>query len=132
MERISERGIIKINDNIFGTLVSDAINQTQGKAFAASDKGKLLAAIGGGKPTAGEIADNMIVKYSNGQIYLECYIIMVFGASIKVTTEKILDMMEDKLKALFPTSPGTIKLKIVGVKSRQIAERNLEVERKWN
>lgn len=131
MERISTRGIIRVNDNIFGSIVSDAISQTEGKAFAASDKGKLLTAIGGGRPTAGEIADHIIIKEIEGKIYLDCYIIMLFGASIKVTTEKIFNILERRLKELFPAQAGKIKLKIVGVKSKQIAERNLEVEREW-
>ena len=44
----------------------------------------------------------------------------------------MLDYVEKELKSMFPGQPGTAVVRIVGVKSRLIAVRDLEVERKWN
>lgn len=133
MERNNEKGNIKINDNIFGRLVLDAIGLTEGKAFPASEKGKLLSGIGGTSPGAGEIADNMIIREEeDGSLYMQWYIIMSFGSSIHRVTRIMLDHVEKEIRAMFPGQPGRLVLRIVGVKSRKIAVRDLEVERQWN
>ena len=132
MERINEKGTIKINKHIFGKMAFDAVGLTEGKAFSASEKGKQLTGIGGSRPAPGEIADNMTVREEGGVLCLEMYIIMLFGASIQKNTELILDHMEKELKQCFPQQPGRILLKVVGVKSKQVALRDIEVERTWN
>lgn len=132
MERVNEKGTIKINKHIFGKMAFDAIGLTEGKAFSASEKGKQLTGIGGSRPTPGEISDHMIVREEDSALYVELYLIMSFGASIQKNTELILDHMESELKSCFPNQPGKIILKVVGVKSKQIAPRDIEVERTWN
>lgn len=133
MERKNEKGTIKINDHIFAKIVGEAISRTGGKAFPASEKGKLLTGIGGSMPGVGELADNLVVcEEQDGSIFLEWYIIMSFGASIHRATKLMLDYAEKELKSMFPGQPGRAVVRIVGVKSRLIAVRDLEVERKWN
>lgn len=81
----------------------------------------------------GELADNLVVcEEQDGSIFLEWYIIMSFGASIHRATKLMLDYAEKELKSMFPGQPGRAVVRIVGVKSRLIAVRDLEVERKWN
>lgn len=132
MERKNEKGTIKINDHIFARIVGEAISRAGGKAFPASEKGKLLTGIGGSMPGTGELADNLVVREEDGGVYLEWYIIMSFGTSIHRATKLMLDYAEKELKSMFPDQPGRAVVRIVGVKSRLIAVRNLEVERKWN
>ena len=132
MERVNEKGTMKINKHIFGRLAFDAMGLTEGKVFFASEKGKPLTGIGGSRPAPGEIADNMVVQDLGNSLYLELYGIISFGASIQKNTELILDHMETELKAMFPGQCGRIVLKVVGVKSRQIAPLDIEVERTWN
>ena len=132
MERINEKGTIKINKHIFGRLVWDAVGLTEGKVFSASEKAKTLSGIGGSRPAPGEIADHMMVRESGGSIEIEFCVVISFGASIQKNTDLILDHMENALKAMFPNQSGRILLKVVGVKSRKIAPRSIEVERTWN
>ena len=73
MERVNEKGTIKINKHIFGKMAFDAIGLTEGKAFSASEKGKQLTGIGGSRPTPGEISDHMIVREDDGMLYVELY-----------------------------------------------------------
>ena len=132
MERINEKGTIKINKLIFGRLVYDAVGLTEGRAFSASEKGKQLTGIGGTRPAPGEIADHMTVQDTDEGMYVEFCIIMSVGASIQQNTKKILDHMETEMKILFQGQPVRILLKVVGVKSKLIAPRDIEVERIWN
>jgi len=132
MERVNEKGTIKINRLIFGRMAYDAVGLTEGKAFSASEKAKQLTGIGGSRPAPGEIADHMIIRDLDGSLYIEFCIIMSFGASIQQNTEIILNHMETELKSMFPGQPGRVLLKVVGVKSKKIALRDIEVERVWN
>ena len=132
MERINEKGTIKINKHIFGRLVWDAVELTEGKVFSASEKGKQLTGIGGSRPAPGEIADHMTVQEREGAIYVEFYVILSFGASIRKNSELILNYMEESLRLMFPNQKGRILMKVVGVKSKHTASRNIEVERTWN
>lgn len=132
MERVNEKGTIKINKLIFGRLAWDAVGLTEGHAFSASEKGKQLTGIGGSRPTPGEIADHMVVQDTDGRLEIRFCIIMLFGSSIQKNTQMILDYMEKELKVMFPEQAGRILLKVVGVKSKQIAPRDIEVERAWN
>ena len=131
LEKNNELGTIRIHNNIFGGLVYDALRETEGRALAASDKGKLLGSMGGW-PSDGEIADNILLRQEDKKIYLECYIIMRFGSSIKLVTKRVMDSLEVRLRQMFPDYAGQIKIKVVGVKSKQIAERDVEVSRQWN
>ena len=132
MERVTEKGTMKINKHIFGRIAWDAVGLTEGKMFSASEKGKQLSGIGGSRPAPGEIADHMIIQEQNENLYIELYVIMSFGASIQKNTELVLDYMEQELRFMFPGQGGRILLRIVGVKSKQTAPRNIEVERTWN
>jgi len=133
MERTNEKGTMKINNIIFGRLVWDAVGLTENRAFSASEKGKLLTGIGGSRPAPGEIEDHLVVREEDdGKLYMELYIIMAFGSSIQKVTGQILDFLEEELKTSFPKQGGKIVLKVVGVKSKQIAPRDIEVERIWN
>lgn len=132
MERVNEKGTIKINKHIFGKMAFDAIGLTEGKVFAASEKGKQLSGIGGSRPAPGELSDHMIIREDDGTLYVEMYLIMSFGASIQKNTELIMNHMEKELTACFPKQPGRLLLKVVGVKSKQVAPRDIEVERTWN
>ena len=52
-------------------------------------------------------------------------------SSIKNVTENVLDLVQEEMQQFFPTQGGEIILHIVGVKSKQIAERDIEVKREY-
>ena len=56
---------------------------------------------------------------------------MNFGSSIKKVTESMLNDLEESFKLMFPSQPGKITIKIVGVKSKKIAARDIEVIREY-
>lgn len=129
-ETKNDLGRIKLNDYIFAQIVSTAVSKCRGRAFHASEKGKLLGNQGI-KSGIGEIASNIKLRDEEKLCSLEFYIIMSFGASISETTKEILDYIEYELKGLFPEKGGSITLKIVGVKSKKIAERNINAVREY-
>ena len=132
LEKRNDTGFIKINDTVFGSIVSEALLKTGTKAWPATDKAKLITGIAGIWPSAAEIADNLMLTEEEGVTCIKMCIVMSFGTSIKMATDIILDYMEDKLKPMLPGVPCRIIIDIVGVKSKHIAPRDVEVIREWN
>lgn len=130
LERTTEYGKIKLNDNIFAKAVLSAVSKTQGRVFCASERGKILGGIDQ-KVSAGELASNIIIDEDKDGYCLRFFVITSFGASIRKNCTEILDDLEHQLKIMFPDKAGKIILKIVGVKSKNIARRNIDVVRKY-
>lgn len=122
-------GKIIINPSVIPREVRAAATPVKEKMFFATSKGKLVASPA--KISSGELASNMIFEETEDKINLTFYMIMSFGSSIKNVTETIFDGLEKSLKVLFPTKSGTLTIKIVGVKSKNIAPRDIEVIREY-
>ena len=129
LSRTTTLGRILINPSVISREVRAAATPVKEKVFFATDKGKLIA--GPQKISSTELASNMIFKETDEKIDLTFYIIMSFGSSIKNITETIFDGIEQSFRSLFPTKGGTITIKIVGVKSKKIAPRDIEVIREY-
>ena len=130
LERTNEIGNIRLDDYIFAQIVKTGLTKGRGRAFHASEKGKLLGSQGI-NTGIGEIASNIKIKETEKSYTLEFYIIMSFGASIRETTKEILDYIEYEMRGLFPDKNGRIILKIVGIKSKKIAARNIKMTREY-
>ena len=122
-------GKIIINPSVVSREVRAAATPVKEKMFFATEKGKLIAAPP--KINSTDLASNMIFEETDEKINLTFYIIMSFGSSIKNVTETIFDGIEQSFRTLFPTKGGTITIKIVGVKSKKIAPRDIEVIREY-
>ena len=122
-------GIITINPSVISREVIHAAMPVNEKMFFATEKGKLL-----GTPKkigSGELASNIKLEEKQGKTSLTVYIIMNFGSSIKNTTDVIFENLENSFKPMFPSLDGIITIKIVGVKSKNIAPRDIEVTREY-
>ena len=129
LSKTTTLGKIIINPSVISREVRAAATPVKEKMFFATNKGKLVAPPN--KISSGELASNLIVEETEDKINITLYIIMSFGSSIKNVTETIFDGLEDTLKTLFPTKDGLITIKIVGVKSKNIAPRDIEVVREY-
>ena len=57
------------------------------------------------------------------------YVVLNFGASIKKVTDTVLDALCREMQSMFPQQKGIFTMVITGVKSKNIAPRNIEVTR---
>ena len=130
LQRTTQCGKIKINENVFAKWVQAAVSKTAGRVLCASEKGKILGGIDQ-KVSIGELSSNIIIKETKDSYNLKFFVIMSFGASIKKNCNIILDSIESQMKKMFPDKKGQIVVKIVGVKSKKIAERNMEIVREY-
>lgn len=130
LERTTQYGKIRLNDTIFAKAVLSSIAGTGGKVLCASEKGKILGGIDQ-KVSTGELASNIFIKETEDGYCLEFFVIMSFGASIKENCTAILNSLEKQMKTMMPDKGGRIVLRIVGVKSKKIASRNIEIVREY-
>jgi len=130
IERKNNLGTIKLDDYIFAQIIQTSLSKSSGKAFHASEKGKLLGSQGV-KSSIGEISSNIRIREEADKYVIEFYVITLFGASIRETTNEILDYIEYEMKGLFPGKGGRLILRIVGIKSKRIAPRNIKVVREY-
>lgn len=131
LERDDALGNIKLNDGVFAKMLLRALARTDDKAILASEKGKPL---GGGinqKISTGEAAANLKFYEEPTRYCMEFCIIITFGASIQKVTDVILDDLAAQLSQMLPEKGGHLVLHIVGIKSKKIAERNIEVVRDY-
>lgn len=129
LRRTTNLGTIIINTSIISKEVIKASTKVNENIFFATEKGKLLGSPK--KVGSSELSANILVDEKEGRFNLTLYIIMNFGSSIKKVTESILDDLEESFKMMFPSQPGKITIKIVGVKSKKIAARDIEVIREY-
>ena len=130
LTKTTSLGTVTINPSVLAREVRAAAVPVKEKMFFATSRGKLLA--GPQKISSADLSANMTIEETDEDINLTFYIIMSFGSSIKNVTETILDDIEKSFKTLFPTKGGNITIKIVGVKSKKIAPRNIEVVREYD
>ena len=130
LERSTQYGKIKLNDTIFAKAVLSAVAKTGGKVLCASERGKILGGIDQ-KVSTGELTSNIFIRKTAEGYCLKFFVIMSFGASIKENCTAVLDNLEKQMKTMLPDKQGQIVLKIVGVKSKKIAERNIEIVREY-
>ncbi len=130
IERKNNLGTIKLDDYIFAQIIRTSLMKSDGRVFHASEKGKLLGNQGI-KSGIGEIASNIKISDGDEAYTIEFYVIIRFGAGIRKTTKEILDYIEYEMKGLFPEKGGRLILKIVGIKSKRIAPRNIKVVREY-
>lgn len=130
LERTAPFGAIKINDNIFARMILDAVALTEGKVICATEKGRYPGGFDQ-RVSVGELLPHIRIHETEDEYVLEFFIIMSFGASIKENCVIVLDYIEKQLKSMFPDKNGRIQIRIVGVKSRKTAPRNILITRKY-
>ena len=124
LTRTTDIGIITINDITFANVVRDAVKLLGNKAFLSSPQGKILGGFDK-KVTLNELTQNISLQLVDDVIDLKIYIIASFGASISYITDVLLDYIEKQLVMMMPEYGFHIQLTVTGVKSRQLAPRNL-------
>lgn len=122
-------GVITVNDSVIAKAIIRSAMKVGEKLILATEKGRVLGAAS--KVGAGELAGAIKAEENQGKCHIEFYGVIAFGASISGVTEKVLSAMEKEMKTMFPEWGGTIVLKIVGVKSRNIAPRSIEVKKQY-
>jgi len=111
MERNNEYGKIKITENVFHRIIKNAVWTTNEKVTLASER------------------KNIYIADDESSLNIEFRVIIRFGASIRINSNLIMNYLEDTLKPMQIGKPIHIVMRIVGIRSRNIAKRDIEVTR---
>ena len=120
-------GRVTINDNVIAKALIRACTKAGNRLYLATDKGKIL-----GEPSktgTGDLAGNFIIDEEGDSYRMVFYVVLNFGASIKKVTDTVLDALCREMQSMFPHQKGIFTMVITGVKSKNIAPRNIEVTR---
>lgn len=129
ISRETDLGTISISNAIFAQIILDAFEQEscRGKVWPATRRGRQLG--GDQMPDAADYGSHIEAERSldGTSIDLEFSIIIRFGSSIRKVTDALGDFIAEAICEKQGRYPHQIKIRIAGVRSRQIARRNLEV-----
>ena len=129
ISRSTELGTITLSDLIFAEVIERSFNQKEckGRVWPATSRGRLIGT--DQKSGIQEFAHEIEVKMGpdDNAVSIEFSIIIRFGTSIKKITGLIGDYIAEAIKEDHGERPIFIKIRISGVKSKQIARRDVEV-----
>lgn len=129
LNRRTSLGTVTVNDNVIAKIILRAVEKSDGKLLLSSERGRILGVAS--RVGVGDILGNFQIQEKENKYFLKFSGIIRFGSSIKNVTENVLDLVQEEMQQFFPTQGGEIILHIVGVKSKQIAERDIEVKREY-
>ena len=133
LSRETELGTITISNLLFAQIIADSfkIESCLGKVWPSTKKGRQIGS--DTKYNISEFANNIEVERSlyGESVDIEFNIIVKFGTSIRNITDDISDYIADVIYQKQGKKPNQIRIRIAGVKSRQMARRNLEVVKRY-
>lgn len=128
LQRTNELGIISVSNNVFAQIVADSFGLVIGKAWPGTKKGKQIG--NDIKFNLSELESTLQVTEIDDELYIKFYIIVKFGASIKNITDELMKYCFENIAKVYGKRPTEIVICVSGIKSRQIAKRDIEVARR--
>ncbi len=133
LSRETELGTISISNLLFAQVIAESfrIEACKGKVWPAAKKGRQIGSEK--KFNLSEFANAIEIEESpyDGRIDIEFSIIIKFGVSISGVCEAAANYIANRIEEKQGKKPHQIKIKVTGVKSKQIAKRNLEVVKRY-
>ncbi len=129
IKKTTALGDITLNESVIAKAIIKSALEAGDRIFPATEKGKIIGTYK--KIGSGDLSGHFEFEEKDNKYKIKFYTVISFGSSIKAVTETVLDALEDRIKTMFPEYGGELVLKIVGVKSKNIAERDIEVKREY-
>lgn len=133
LARETELGTITVSNLLFAQIIADSfkLDSCRGKVWPATKKGRQIGS--DMKFNLSDFAGAIEVEESNeGESFdLEFSVIVKFGTSISSVCEAVADEVATSIEQKHGKKPNQIKIRVAGVKSKQIAKRNLEVVKRY-
>jgi len=133
LARETNLGTISVSNLLFAQIIAESfkLEPCKGKVWPSSKKGRQIGS--NMKFHLSEFANAIEVDENpdNGRLDIEFSIIVKFGTSIRSLCEVITDHIAQIVEEKQGYKPNQIKVRIAGVKSKQVAKRNLEVIKRY-
>lgn len=119
-------GNISIEKAVIGKIITEIIDQFDGKVRLSNHKGKgrgFVAKIGG-------IDDTNYIEIEMGLHGLEIkiYVVIRFGTSIKMITKNLIEEIKKNIEDYLDMKVNSISIIVAGIASKQVARRNIEIK----
>jgi len=126
----TERGKIVITKNAISKIVSNAVNEFEGRVFITNQKGRFFG-------IAGRIAGlnesgNIEISFSEEGVDIRVFIVVRFGTSIGMVTTKLMDSIHEGVERVMGIEPKSVAVVMAGTISRTMAKRNLEIKKRYD
>jgi len=129
LTRETHLGTISVSNLFFAQIIAGSfkLDGCKGKVWPATKKGRQIGSAA--KFNLSEFANAIEVEQSEqpGRMNIKCSIIVKFGTSISAICEAIADYTAEMVEKRHGGKPYQITIHVAGVKSKQIAKRDLEV-----
>ena len=126
-------GTITISELLFAQIIADGfkLEGCKGKVWPATKKGRQIGS--DSKFNLSDFASAIEVEESadGNNLDLTFNIIVKFGASISTIGDTLADEIAKSIEEKQGKKPNQIKIRVVGVKSKQIAKRDVEVVKNY-
>lgn len=134
LSKETKLGTISVSDVLFAQIIGECFTREycKDRVWPATKRGRQIGS--DAKFNVAEFANHIEVCHSTDEIHLnlEFSVIVKFGTSIRKICDRMADTIADEIKQKTGKKPFQIKIRIAGVKSKQIAKRNLEVIKEYD
>lgn len=115
-KKSTEYGSIGFTKKTIGKVIMQCVDEAPMKIVISNKKGKMagFAHVMGGN----DDVDNIGIEIDDGEIYLELFILIPFGTSIKRAKQYLNDSIKEKMVFYFRTVPFEVRINLVGMLTR--------------
>ena len=134
LTRETNLGTISVSNLLFAQIIADSfkLDVCKGKVWPATKKGRQIGTDLKFKLSDFASAIEVEENAEHDGIELTFSLIVKFGTSIRAVSEAIIDDVAEAIEQKHGKKPYRIKIRVAGVKSKQIAKRNLEVVKHYD
>lgn len=125
-------GKIKLSENLLGQIARRAIHTSKGQAWLSTSKGKIIDNSISMLVSTQIYAQSVDCKVVNDKLYLTMYIICEFGKSMNNIVSDIIGQLEKDIPSVFSVDLAEIDVIVKGIKSKEIAKRNIKFVEKYD
>lgn len=133
ISRTTDLGKITVSDLIFAQIIEKSFKlpECKDRVWPATLKGRQIG--NEQKFSLSDFSHEIEVETSadGNNFSLTFNVIIRFGSSIKLITGAMSECIADTVQMRQGKKPEMIKIRVVGVKSKQIAKRNVEVVHRY-
>lgn len=126
----TENGSIIIEKAVIAKIVTETVFQFNGKVLISNYKNK--ATTFAAKIGVTDDINNMEITMGEKGLDIKLYIVVKFGTSIGMVTNKLINDIHDKVYEFTSIEPNSVAIVVTGMISKNIARRNIEVRRENN
>lgn len=115
----NDLGQIRVMKSCLAQLITECFKLYDDRIWLCNKKGKIV--VGANHQVSFDVEE------VNGALDIKIYTIIKFGTSISETTDSILNHLVNKINNTLGEQKFRIIINILGIKSKQIAKRDIEI-----